>query len=138
MGWFLFAMGAMISFALLFLLIKKIGNLGVRSDLLLLYYFGFATIMLLVYLISFKVPLSITKYALILLIIAAIFGVIGNVFLVQSIKISPNPGYALAISGVHILLVAVAAIFIFKSEFTLIKGLGTILTVLGIILLGWK
>jgi len=55
----------------------------------------------------------------------------------NSINISSNPGYPLAVSGVHILLVAVISIFVFKSEFTLTKGIGVILAVLGIILLGW-
>jgi len=136
MEWFLLAIVALVGFTGLFLLIRKITDLGVRSDVLLLYYFGLAALILLIYTVFMKTNLGITKYAFLLLLVTAILGVVANIFLVQSIKISPNPGYALAVSGVHILLVAFASIFIFKSEFTLMKGIGTVLAVLGIILLG--
>jgi len=88
-------------------------------------------------LFSTKISLSLTKQALILIFIAGVFGVVGNVFLLKSIESSLNPGYSLAVSGVHILLVTIASIFLFKSEFTLFKGMGALLAVIGIILLGF-
>ena len=54
----------------------------------------------------------------------------------KSLSLAPNPGYSLAIISADVVLVAVASVFIFKSEFTLIKAIGTGLAVLGIILLG--
>ena len=138
MGWFIFALIAMVSFTVTFLLIRRIGDLGVKSEVILVYYFAIAAILLLVYTVSSNFSLSISKTALILLFVVGFFGVLGNIFLVHSLLSSPNPGYSLAISGVHILLVAIVSVFIFGSEFTLLKGLGTVLAVLGIILIGWK
>ena len=136
MNWFTLAFIAMIAFSAVFLLYRKIADLGVRSELLFLYYFGISTVALFFYLYLNKLPLTVTNHALIFIVIAALVGVIANVLLVNSMKISPNPGYTMAIVGVNTLLVAIASIFIFKSEFGLVKGAGVILTVLGVILLG--
>ncbi len=137
MGWFILAIGAMISFTLMFLINKKILDLGVKSYLLYMYLALFGALIAFLYIVGAKEGFSISKWAIILLVVAAVFSFLGNVFLLNSINISSNPGYPLAVSGVHILLVAVISIFVFKSEFTLTKGIGVILAVLGIILLGW-
>jgi len=138
MGWFLYATIAMISFTVMFLAFIKIGKLGLRSEVTFMYYGLIAGILVLSYSLSSKMPLSVTKTLLVFLIIAAVFGAIGNIFLFKSMGIAPNPGYSVAVSGVHVMLVAVASIFIFNSEFTLISGLGVIFTVIGLILLGIK
>jgi uncharacterized membrane protein len=138
MIWFIYALIAMASFTAMFLVFVKIGKLGLRSEITFMYYCFFAALLVFLYSTSTKISLSATKYMLIFLIVAAVFGAIGNIFLLKSMSVSPNPGYALAISGVHVLLVAIASIFLFKSEFTLIKGIGTVLAVVGIVLLGWE
>jgi uncharacterized membrane protein len=138
MSWFIYAIIAMFAFSVNFLLIKKILNLGIRSEIVLMYIFGISALVILIFSVSTKTTINITGYIFLFILLAAIFAIIGNVFLFKSIGISPNPGYALAVSGVHILLVAIASVFIFKSDFSLVKGLGTILAVVGIILLGWK
>lgn len=136
MAWFLTAFVAMLVFSVVFMLFKKTADAGVRGELALLYYFGICTIALLFYL-SFKgYSLNVSRNVFIVIFIATVLGVVGNVLLYNSLGSSPNPGYALAIIGANTLVVAVASIFIFKSEFTLVKGLGTILAVMGIILLG--
>jgi uncharacterized membrane protein len=138
MEWFTYALVAMISFTLMFLAFIKIGKLGLPSETTFVYYCLFAGLLALLYSLSGKIPLSATKYLLIFLLLAGLFGAIGNIFLFKAMSSSPNPGYAIAVSGIHVLLVAIVSIFLFKAEFTLIKGLGTIFAVLGIILLGWK
>lgn len=136
MNWFLLGLLAMIGFTVTFLLVRKIADLGLKSEVFLFYYFAIAAIVMLVYAGSKHFDLTLTRSLFILLLICAVFGALANVFLVKAISTSPNPGYALAVSGIHILLVAVASLFLFHSEFTLVKGIGTILAVIGIILLG--
>ena len=70
--------------------------------------------------------------------IAAIAGVVGNFFIVESIRTAPNPGYSLAISSSNILFVAIFSVFLFNSDFSALKWAGMMLAVAGIILLGWK
>jgi len=136
MNWFILALGAMVLFTITFLLIKKVGDLGLKSEVILFYYFAIGALIILVYIFMNKMSLQASGYIFVLLLIMALIGSIANILLFNSIKIAPNPGYALAVSGLHVLLVAVASIFIFKSEFTLLKGIGTILAIIGIIILG--
>lgn len=136
-NWFLLAVVAMVSFAIMNIIFKKVADMGVKTEVLLLYTFAFTTIIFAAYIFSNKIPISISsQQAVILLIITAVLAFVGNTFSVNSLKASPNPGYTLAVTGTSAIIVAIAAIFIFQSEFTLIKGVGVILAVLGIILIG--
>ncbi len=138
MIWFIYALIAMVSFTIMILSFNKIGLLGMSGETTILYYSIFAVLIVFIYIASTKIPLSVTKHMLIFLIIAAIFGTIGNVFLLKSMQISPNPGYPVAIAGAQILLVTIASVFLFKSEITLIKSIGILFALIGIILLGLK
>jgi len=136
MGWVSLAVLAMVSLSVMFLLYRKLGELGVRSEVVLMYYFGISAAMLLIQLLKTNVPLEVSQYQLGLLIASAIAGVAGNIFILDSMNIAPNPGYTLAIVGLNTVLVAIASIFIFGSELTLLKGAGVILAVAGAVLLG--
>jgi len=138
MNWFIYALIAMVAFTINFLLIKKISLLGVRAHVVLIYIFAISALIALVYSFVIKDSIKVNNYVLVLLIITAVFAVVGNFFLFESIASSPNPGYSLAVSGSYILLVAIASVFIFQSDFTLSKLIGTVLAVIGIIMIGWK
>jgi len=138
MNWFMYGIIAMIAFTVNFLLIKKLSLLGLKSQIILMYVFAISALIVLIYSVMTKDFIGVSKYALLLIILTAVFAVVGNFFLFESIRLSPNPGYSLAVSGVHILLVAIVSIFIFQSDFTLNKITGVILAVIGIILIGWK
>ncbi len=136
MNWFLLAIISMLLFTFMNLLFKKVLDLKVNSEVLIAYIFGLGFIMSLFYLIGKGESLQVTRLPFLLLVLAAAFSITANFFLTQSIKTAPNPGYSLAVNSIQILLVAIASIFLFNSEFTLIKGIGTVLAVIGIILLG--
>ena len=136
MNWFILAIVSMVGFTFMNLLFKKALNVGVKSEILVFYVFGIGTLISLAYLLSIGESLEVTKVSLSILAAAALFSIVSNVILTQSIKIAPNPGYALAVNSAQILLVTVASYFIFKSDFTLIKGVGAVLTVIGLVLLG--
>ena len=135
-NWFAFALSSAVLMTIVILIVKRGLNEGISSLLWLMYFYGFNAILIAAYLKSKKSIKRISKFLLKLLIIAAILGVLANFALTQAIRISPNPGYVSAITSTQILLVSIASIFLFKSEFTFKKGLGTILVVIGIILFG--
>lgn len=58
-----------------------------------------------------------------------------NLLYVKSIELAPNPGYSAAIISLQLVIIAVAAVFLFNSELTVIKGLGIFLALLAGILL---
>jgi len=138
MNWFWYALIGMVFLSVMFLLITKVNKLGVRSELVYVLPSIFAVLFGLIYIFAVKIPFAVPKSIWIFLVLAGLFAVIGNLLMFKSLSLAPNPGYALAIISADVLLVAIASVFIFKSEFTVIKAIGTVLAVVGIILLGLK
>jgi drug/metabolite transporter (DMT)-like permease len=138
MEWFITAFISMLAFSVAFLLFRIISDLKVKSELAFLYYFAISALFLFFYLYFNKMSLSVNKIQFLFIFVAAIFGVIGNVLLYNSLGSSPNPGYTLAVVGVNALVVTVASVFIFKSDFSLIKLAGAVCVVVGVSLLGLK
>lgn len=136
MAWFMYAVVAMIAFSVMFLLNKFVLNKGVSSQLLLFYTGIFLVVITGIQILTRKESFHLGSGTLIFIIAIAVFSFIGNFFILNSINISPNPGYSLAVSGVHILIVALVSIVLFKSELTVVKGIGVLLSVIGIVLLG--
>ncbi len=136
MSWLLYAVVAMVSFAAMFLVSRRVLDTGVTSQAFTFYIFLLVTLMLFAYVLATKTSLSLTKYAVIFLIAAAVFSAVGNVVFFQAIKLAPNPGYAVAIMSTNALLVTIASIFLFKAQFSVVKVMGIILAVVGVILLG--
>ena len=135
-SWFILALIAAILLAILVLIVKRGLNEGISSWLWMMYYYSFTTILIAGYLFFSGSAMQISKFLLMLLIFAAIFGTLGNVSSTHAVKLAPNPGYVMAIASAQTILIAIASVFIFQSEFTILKGLGTILVVAGVILLG--
>lgn len=135
MGWFLIAFISMLLFSIVFTLYKKIADLGIRSELLFFYYFIISTIVLLFYLFFNTISFHISKTGFLLILIAALLGITGNALIVYSMKIAPNPGYSLAVLGFNTVFVALASVFIFRSELTIMKSIGIFLSVIGLIFL---
>ena len=136
LNWFTLALISAFVMAAVVLIVKRGLNEGISSWTWLMYYYAFAAILIGVYLFTTKGSTKVSGFLLSLLIVAAILGILGNVASTQSIKLAPNPGYAMAIVGSQTLLILIASIFLFKSEFTILKGIGTFLVVAGVILLG--
>ena len=136
MNWFWYAVIGMVLLSVMFLFITKVNKLGVRSELVYVLPSIFAVLFGLIYIFSVKIPFVVPKSAWIFIVLAGLFALLGNLLMFKSLSLAPNPGYSLAIISADVVLVAVASVFIFKSEFTLIKAIGTGLAVLGIILLG--
>lgn len=134
--WIVLSLLSMLALSVVFLLFKRIGDVGVGSGALLLYYFSVCALFLLGHSVFNRLPLQVDLPVLGLILVSGLLGAVGNVLMIDAMKAAPNPGFALAIVGANTLLVTVASVFLFKSEFTLVKGIGALLAVLGVVLLG--
>jgi len=137
MNWFIYALFGMLALSAMFLLFRKLGNMGANSFTIIIFEFLIASIILVGYASAAKVNIIPTGNNIWYLLIAiGLLGAIGNILLTQSIINAPNPGYALAIVNANVVLVTIGAFFLFGSEVTITKGIGVALALAGIILIG--
>jgi len=136
MNWFWLAVVSLFALSFLFIFFRKLTSIGLKSEVLLMYYFGIVAVIFGFYAFSNRASFQLTQLQIIFLIAAGIAGVVGNLFLVESLRVAPNPGYTSAVVAGNVILVSIAAVFIFQSELSLVKGAGIVLAVIGIILLG--
>ena len=133
--WIFYAMFAMLCFAGMQLLFKQLTQLGLSSPLILVFVFAFGSLLYLAHLSIVRAPLAVSGRALTLLAAASAFSYGGNLYMIRAIGQAPNPGYAMAVIGLQALVVTVASILLFGSEFSWLKGLGVVLSVVGVGLL---
>lgn len=135
MNWLWYAILGTLSLSGMFLTIKKLGLLGVKTSVILVYLFVVASVLFLLYNVVGKNNIIVKENnALMLLILVGIFSFLGNFLLTKSMLLAKNPGYTNSISAFSIVLVAIASYFIFKSELTTIKLLGMVIALIGIIM----
>lgn len=138
MNWIILAFLAAMSFTIMSLLVRKAQILGVGSILVYVYVVLLGGIFALIFLIYKGETIKVSRLALVVLAIAALLSLFGNIFAFKSYETAPNQGYAAAITATHGVWVAILGIFLFKAEFNFIKMVGIIFVVAGIILVGLK
>lgn len=136
LGWVLYAFLSMFGVAFIHLGFKFVGN-RLNPSVLLLYTIMIQGTIYAVFIYKNKFSLKLSLPLLFILISMAVVASAANVFQVKSINLAPNPGYVSAIGSSAIILVTMASIFLFSSELTLLKTLGILLTVIGVILVGF-
>lgn len=80
--------------------------------------------------------MSVSGLMIILLIVASIFALAGNYLQVTAYKDAPNPGYVNTLVSTQLVLITILSVFLFKSDFTLIKFIGILLVLFGAYLVG--
>ena len=135
MNWLIYAMLGMISLGIMSLLLKKLTIENLRAEVMLLFLFFFAAVFYLLQILLTKTQIKVNYFLIFLIIVAALFSYIGNLFLVKSIATAPNPAYTIAIISLQTILVAIGSYFIFNSQLTAINLLGVVLGIIAIILL---
>jgi len=138
MPWFFYSILTSLSFAGMFLSVRKLTDIGFSSKQILLFLCGFAFLGFIALNIIFPSHVwQSDKFLFFLLTVAmaGLFSVLGNWTNFEAIKRSPNPGYPLGISTITILTTALLSVLIFNSPFDLFKILGTILVIIGITLI---
>jgi drug/metabolite transporter (DMT)-like permease len=118
------------------LLIKKL-SLKLSAQTIMVYTLGIAFVFFVIQNIalnSFKVEMN----DFILLVIAGIIVFIANYASVTAIKVVPNPVYLKIADSLSVVILTFLYIWIFKSEFSLIKFIGILLCVAGSFLILFK
>ncbi len=134
-SWFIFALVGMLSFACMALSLKKL-TYSLPTSVILLYLFAFTAPVYLMYNVATGTPLKIDYPALFLLILAAMFAFVGNLCDVEALRLAPNAGYASAVKSGQIIVITIAAIFLFKDQRITISGvIGVLLIFCGVFLL---
>jgi hypothetical protein len=132
--WPWYAVLAMVCFAAMQLVLKYLTR-GMTSAGILVFVFGFAWICYAAHVAAFRTPLPASGSTLGLLIAAGGLSYIGNLCAVRAMALAPNPGYALAIAGLHSLLVTLLSAVILGASLAWTKLIGVILCAAGIALL---
>lgn len=133
--WIFYATFAMLCFAGMQLLFKQLTRMGLVSPVILAFVFGAGTLLYLAHLAVTRPAVAVSPRVLAMLGAAALFSYGGNLYMVRALGEAPNPGYAMAIVGVQAVVVTVASIVLFGSEFSWPKALGVALSVIGVALL---
>jgi uncharacterized membrane protein len=125
--WVVYAVSSLIAYGAMWTLIKYVLTKGMTSEGALFYVFLFAATILggVIYCTS-RSSFSINRVQLFFLIIIAVSSTAGNFLLFKALHLSDNPGYALAIANLNVVVVFIVSLFIFGSHINLTKIAGMI------------
>lgn len=137
MLWLIYALLGMLFFSLMILLFKRLTILNLKPAALLFLVAIFLVFFYMSHILITKTPVKINQHILVIIIAAAFFSYIANLFYTKSIEIAPNPGYSAAIIGLQAAVIALASVLFFGSGFSLTKGLGVLLAVAAVIFLSF-
>src|SRR6185369_14535190 len=134
--WFFSAVLALLAFAGMQLCFKHLAAGGVSTPILLLFVFVITTILFVVHAAIGRETLTVDPKLMKFIIVAAALSYLGNLFMVRALAEAPNPGYAMGVISGQAVVVTIGAILLFGSEFSVMKGIGIVLTLAGATLLG--
>src|SRR3989344_4959223 len=137
-AWFPLALLALFFFAAITLIQKHLLNQGIHPIIFGLYLMGFSFIAFLIAAIFMKQSFAVPKSWVFWLAILGIIALLGNLAATYSFQKVPNAGYTQAIISASAIVVLVASIFLFNSEFSWLQALGVMLTIIGVIIIGLK
>lgn len=133
--WFIYATVAMLCFVGMQIVLKQLTRMNLAPPLILVFLFGFTTVLFLSHVGVTRQSMMITTRAAGLLAAAAACSYAGNLYMVRSVAIAPNPGYAIAVVGLQALPLTVIALFMFGAPLSWVKMLGVVLSISGVVLL---
>jgi drug/metabolite transporter (DMT)-like permease len=114
-SWFIYALIGMLSFSGMALVLKKLTYI-LPSSLILVYVFFFTAVMFVSYQLKTAGDLKIGLTPLLWLLLAAGLAFIANIFDLEALKHAPNAGFASAVKAGQILVITLAALFLFEDQ----------------------
>jgi len=139
MNWFYYSIFASIFLAVMFLLMKFLMNKGMSSTSVAFYQFVFSIIFLgAILFYNSPKDFKINGFFIVILVVVGLLNALGNFFLFKSISLVDNSGYAIAIANLNVVLILFSSIFLFGVKIDVLKIVGTLLVVSGVILIGLK
>lgn len=135
MNWFWTAFLGMLCFAGMSLTFKKL-SFALNTPVILLYAFSLNAVLYAIYSIQKGFLLRVDGKNAALVLLASIFAFIGNLCDLEALRLAPNAGYASAVKSGQIIVITLAAYFLFRGQTLTLNGLAGILLILsGLILL---
>jgi len=134
-GWFVYAIAGMISLGIMTLIFKQLLDKESKPELILAFVFGLGMVFYLIQMLIAKTQVKVSWTVFLLLVLAAFLSYIGNLFVLKSLGLTPNPGYTMAIVGLNAIFITLASLFLFGSKITLVKIAGVVCALLGLMLL---
>ncbi|MFH1326520.1 MAG: EamA family transporter [archaeon] len=134
-SWILYGLGAAISFSAMALVIKKLLVLKISPLIVNTLLFGLVTLGYGFWIASTDTKIEINLIIILFLILAGFFSILSSYFDVVSMKFAPNPGYSSALKASSLVLITIFSVFLFSSDFSLLKFIGIIIVVGGIFLI---
>ena len=134
-NWFTFSVIAMLCYATVVLLLKKL-TYAASTSVMLLYMFSTMAGLFLAQNLTQGNSLRIGSQSLGFILLGGMLAAIGSMCEVESLRLAPNIGYATAIKSGQILVVTIIGYFIFKDQQLSWHGvLGVLLILSGVTLL---
>ena len=134
-NWFIYALIGMLSFSGMALVLKKLTYM-LPSSLILVYVFVFSAVMFVSFQLKTTGDLRVGLTPLLWLLLAAALAFIANIFDLEALKHAPNAGFASAVKAGQILVITLAALFLFEDQkITWTGALGVLLIFSGVGLL---
>jgi uncharacterized membrane protein len=137
-NWVLSGIGAAICFTGMTLVIKKLLLIGINPLVLNMFLFGFVLIGFICWVSISKTPVNFSWAILALLILAAVFSLLGNFLDVTAIKLAPNPGYASTLKASQIALITLLSPILLGAALSIRALAGVVLVFVGVLLLSMK
>jgi len=133
--WQVSAFVAMGCFAAMQLIFAALSRRGMSAASVLVGVFAIGALLYSIHLSTTRAPLPRAPRDLALVAAAAALSYVGNWLLVRALAAAPNPGYAVAISGLQAVVVSVASIGVIGAEFSWMKAAGVVLCAAGVTLI---
>ncbi|MEM7304110.1 MAG: EamA family transporter [Pseudomonadota bacterium] len=133
--WFIYALIGMLSFSGMALVFKKL-TYYLPTSLILVYVFALTSVMLFTYQLKTADNFKIDVSSFFWILLAAGLAFVANIFDLEALKHAPNAGYASAVKAGQILVITLAALYLFDDQKITMTGiLGVLLIFSGIGLL---
>lgn len=137
MSWFYYAIFSSVFLVAMFLLMKMLMNRSMNSTSVAFYQFVFSIIFLgAILFYNSPKDFKVNGFFIAILVVVGLLNALGNFFLFKSISLADNSGYAIAIANLNVVLILFASIFLFGVRLDLLKIIGTLLVITGVILIG--
>jgi uncharacterized membrane protein len=134
-SWFILSLAATFSFTGMTLLFRMVTEKGIPALLGLSGIVLVSTPLIVGYTFLTQKSFNLPTNIMIILVIAGVFSFLGNIFLFRALGTAPNPGYPGAVEALKIILITFISFFLFNLKPNPIGIVGSILVVVGVILL---
>lgn len=135
-NWFILSLFALVSYSVMSFLITLLIRKGFPTSFVLL---GLSIVLMIFYsyqtFIVSQYKLSISLGTGLIIIVIGILSALANLWAYQAAADAPNPGLALAITGMQAVGVSILAFIIFKDKLTILQIIGVIFSVLAVFLI---